>query len=121
MDDELVNALIDRDWAPFLDQVRRLGFGEPRRENSRIDVPVQPPGADEQFLAALFCDGYDAQAPVLDFADPENPAEVGAPQWPRIDGAPMNSVVWNGRTLPIVCTPGTRGYHMHQSHAAEQH
>lgn len=121
MDDALVNSLIDRDWAPFLEQVRRLDLGEPTRANSRIDIPVQPLDTDAEFLAVLFCDGYDAQAPLLDFADPEKPAQVGGPYWPRIEGAPMNSVVWNGRTVPIICTPGTRGYHLHESHAAEQH
>jgi len=121
VDDALVNALLDRDWEPFAEQVRRLGLGDPSHANSRINIPVEPPGTDDEFLAVLFCDGYDAQAPLLDFADPNNPADVGGPYWPRIEGAPMNSVVWNGRTVPIICTPGTRGYHLHQSHVAEQH
>jgi len=121
VDGALASALIDRDWAPFLEQVRRLGLGEPARHDTRIDIAARPPGAEEDFLAVLLCDGYDAQAPVLDFADPADPTALGAAHWPRIDGAPMNSVAWDGRQLPIICTPGTRGYHLHPSHVAEQH
>lgn len=121
MDDALANALIDRDWAPFLGQARRLSLGEPRRSGTRIDIPAHPPGSQDEFLSVLLCDGYDAQAPVLDFADPADPSALGAPYWPKIEGAPMNTVTWNGRTLPIICTPGTRGYHLHTSHSGEQH
>jgi hypothetical protein len=121
VDDALASALIDRDWAPFLAQVRRLGLGEPRRTDTRIDIPARPPKSEDELLAVLFCDGYDAQAPMLDFADPEDSSKVGGAYWPRIEGAPMNSIQWNGRTVPIICTPGTRGYHLHQSHVAEQH
>ncbi len=121
MDESLVNAVIDRDWTRFVGQAHRLGFRDPTRTNTRIDLPVRPPGTEEDFLAVLLCDGYDAQPPLLDFADPEYPEQLGGAHWPRIEGAPMNSVLWNGRTVPIICTPGTRGYHLHQSHCSEQH
>lgn len=121
MDDELVTTLIDRDWAPFVDQVRRLRLGDPERDGIRINTLVRPDGTDDEFHAVLLCDGYDAQAPVLDFADLDNPELLGAPYWPRMAGAPMNSITLDGRHLPIICTPGTRGYHLHDSHRAEQH
>lgn len=121
MDAALVEALIDRDWPDFLAQARRLGLGEPTRSGIRIDIPVRPAGADEDFLAVLVCEDYDAAAPVLNFADPENPSQVGAAHWPNIEGAPMNSVTWNGAQLPIICVIGTRGYHIHSSHVSEAH
>lgn len=121
MDRELANSLIDRDWDEFLAQLARLGMQEPRRAGTRIDIAVRPPDSMDDYIAALICDDYDALAPVLDFADPADPSLLGAPYWPRIEGAPMNSVQWEGRTLPIICTPGTRGYHLHSSHSGEQH
>jgi hypothetical protein len=120
MDTELVNELIDRDWAPFLTQARRLGLGETQRSGERIDVVVTPLGSEERFCAVLLCDGYDALAPVLDFADPAT-GERGREQWPRMGNAPYNSIVYGGEHLPILCVPGTRGYHLHPSHCAESH
>ena len=119
MDLELVQAVIERDWAAFAAQSARLGLGAPTRAGTSIFVPVQPPGSAEEFLAVLSCDDYDVIAPLLDFADPGNPVSRGGAYWPRIAGAPMNSIVYAGVTMPIVCTPGTRGYHLHSSHAAE--
>ena len=119
MDIELVHAVIDRDWAAFAAQSGRLGLGTPIRTGTDIFVPLQPTGASEEFLAVLGCDEYDMIAPLLDFADPGSPAERGGAYWPKMGGAPMNSIVYAGRTIPIICTPGTRGYHLHTSHAAE--
>lgn len=119
MDLELVHAVIERDWAAFVTQSARLGLGTPSRAGATIFVPVQPSGSSEEFLAFLGCDGYDTIAPLLDFANPGNPTERGGRFWPRIAGAPMNSIVYEGATVPIVCTPGTRGYHLHSSHVAE--
>jgi hypothetical protein len=119
VDLELVHAVIERDWAAFAAQSARLGLGTPSRADTTILIPLQPPGSGEEFLAFLGCDSYDAVAPLLDFANPSNPTERGRSFWPRIVGAPMNSVVYEDVTVPIVCTPGTRGYHVHPSHAAE--
>jgi hypothetical protein len=121
VDEELVNNLIDRDWAPFVNQARRLRLGDPQRDRSRIDIIVRPHGTEDDFRVVLFCDGYDAQAPVLDFADLDDPELLGAPYWPNMGSAPMNSITFGGRQLPIICTPGTRGYHLHDSHRAEEH
>ena len=119
MDLELVHAVIDRDWAAFAAQSARLRLGTPSRADTDIFVPLQPPGTTDQFLAVLGCGDYDTIAPLLDFADPGNPAERGGAYWPRIAGAPMNSISHGGVTVPIICTPGTRGYHLHPSHVAE--
>lgn len=119
MDIELVHAVIDRDWAAFAAPSARLGLGTPTRTDTDIFVPLQAPGSSEEFLAVLSCDDYDVIAPLLDFADPGNPAERGGPYWPKMAGAPMNSIAYAGRTIPIICTPGTRGYHLHPSHKAE--
>jgi hypothetical protein len=121
VDAELVSGLIDRDWPMFVEQARRLELGEPTRTDLRIDIPVRPAGAEEDFLAVLLCEEYDAQAPILNFADPQDPSRLGASHWPRIDGAPMNSVPWQEEILPIVCVVGTRGYHVHSSHCTEIH
>jgi hypothetical protein len=119
VDLELVHAVIDRDWAAFTAQSARLGLGTPTLAGTSIFVPVRPPGASEEFLAFLGCDDYDTIAPLLDFANPGDPAQRGSAYWPKIASAPMNSIVYDGVTLPIICTPGTRGYHLHPSHAGE--
>ena len=119
MDIELVHAVIDRDWAAFAAQSARLGLGIPTRTDTDIFIPLQPIGASEEFLAVLGCDDYDTIAPLLDFANPGNPAERGGAYWPKMAEAPMNSISYSGRTIPIICTPGTRGYHLHTSHKAE--
>ena len=121
MDEELSIRLIERDWEAFHRQARLLALGEPVRSGTRIDLPVVPAGSDDRFVAVLLCDGYDAVAPLLDFADPDHPESLGAAFWPRMQAAPMNSVPLGGRTVPIVCTPGTRGYHAHPSHASESY
>jgi hypothetical protein len=121
MDAALVSALIDRDWAPFVAQARRLGLDDPVRHGDRIDVIVTPPDADEPFRAVLLCDDYDAVAPLLDFADLETGKQRGRAHWPRMSEAPYNSVVIDGLEVPILCTPGTRGYHLHSSHNHEAH
>jgi hypothetical protein len=38
-----------------------------------------------------------------------------------MSGAPYNEITYAGRRLPILCTPGTRGYHLHPSHHTEVH
>lgn len=119
MDDALAIKLIERDWPRFVEQAARLGLGRPVRDGTRVDVPVTPVGTDDTFRAVLMCDNYDAQAPLLDFADLDRPELLGAPYWPRMSTAPMNTVVVEGRSVPIICTPGTRGYHLHSSHANE--
>jgi hypothetical protein len=119
MDDALAIKLIERDWQAFVEQAARLGLGQPVRDGLRIDLPVTPIGTEEVFWAVLLCDGYDAQAPLLDFADAEKPELLGAAYWPKLSNAPMNAVVVDGRSVPIVCTPGTRGYHLHSSHVNE--
>jgi hypothetical protein len=120
MDAELVTLLIDRDWAALLAQARRLGLGAPERVEHRIDLVVSPPDTSERFRAVLLCDGYDAVAPLLDFADLKT-GELGNEHWPRMAGAPYNAINYGGRNLPILCTPGTRGYHLHPSHCGESH
>jgi len=119
VDVELVYAVIDRDWAAFAVQSARLGLGTPTRTGTDIFIPLQPIDSSEEFLAVLSCDDYDMIAPLLDFANPSNPAERGGAYWPKMAGAPMNSIPYAGRTIPIICTPGTRGYHLHSSHKAE--
>jgi hypothetical protein len=121
MDAALANAIIDRDWSDFAAQVQRLQLGSPERDGTRIDIVVSPLGSAKRFRAVLLCDDYDAEAPVLDFADPANPAHLSREFWPNIEGAPINSVTYAGRFLPIICVVGTRGYHLHTSHSAEQH
>lgn len=121
MDRELVASLIDRDFAPFAKACRTLGIGVPERSDDRITLPCRPRGTEEEFLAVVECDGYDSQAPLLDFANPDDPAEVGRKWWPSMQAAPFNTVVIGGRDLPILCVKGTRGYHLHPSHQAEQH
>src|ERR1022692_2134693 len=119
MDIELVNAVIDRDWAAFAAQSRQLGLSEPRRTGTDIFSLILRSAPTEEFRAVLGCDDYDAVAPLLDFADPADPATRGASYWPKMASAPMNSIVYDGVAMPIICTPGTRGYHLHPSHAAE--
>ena len=121
MDEALVEVLIERDWPQFIEQTRRLRLGEPTRDGVRIDVLVQPVGTDEMFRAVLQCDGYDGQAPLLDFADVEDGTQLGRAYWPHMANAPMNAIEVEGRYLPIICTAGTRGYHLHASHIAEAH
>lgn len=121
MDAALTEALIDRDWAPFVAQARRLGLGTPTRTGSRVDMIVVPRETDEQFRAVLLCDDYDAVAPLLDFADVEVGESLGREHWPRMGGAPYNEIAYRGRSVPILCTPGTRGYHLHPSHCSEVH
>jgi len=122
MDVALSNALIDRDWEDFTTQVGRLKLGWPERDGTRIDVVVTPhparPSSSAQHCSA---DDYDAIAPVLDFADLADPGAPRRVHWPNIEGAPYNSVTYDGRYLPILCVVGTRGYHIHSSHSAEQH
>lgn len=120
MDAELVAQLIDRDWAALLAQARRLSLGMPERAGERIDIVVSPPTTHERFRAVLFCDGYDALAPLLDFADIDT-GVLGNEHWPRMASAPYNAINYGGRSLPILCTPGTRGYHLHPSHCGETH
>jgi hypothetical protein len=121
MDAALVESLIERDWEPFVKACQMLDIGSPSREGERIVVACVPTGTDEKFLAVIECDDYDAQAPLLDFANPDDPGEVGRQWWPHMQSAPYNSVVVGGRDLPILCVKGTRGYHLHTSHSAEQY
>lgn len=121
MDTELVLAVIDRDWQVFIAQAARLGLGAPRRTGVEIGIPVRPAGTGEDYLAILECDGYDVAAPLLDFANPEHPDQRGGPCWPRMGSAPMNQITIGNRSVPIICTPGTRGYHLHISHVHEAH
>jgi hypothetical protein len=121
MDAALVASLIERDWEPFVQACRTLAVGTPSRDGERILVPCVPTGAEDRFLAVVECDDYDAQAPLLDFANPEDPGDFGRHWWPHMQTAPYNSVVVGGRDLPILCVKGTRGYHLHTSHSAEQY
>ncbi len=121
MDQALTAALIDRDWASFVAQARRLGLGTPIRDGTRIDLIVVPRDTQERFRAVLLCDEYDAVAPLLDFADPETGRHFGREYWPRMEAAPYNEIPYRDRALPILCTPGTRGYHLHSSHCTEVH
>lgn len=119
MDEALSTRIIKRDWTAFTEQAARLRLGQPALEGTRIDLSVTPAGTSDRFRAVLFCDGYDAQAPLLDFADLNDPALLGGPYWPKMANAPINSVEVGGRTVPIICTPGSRGYHLHSSHSGE--
>jgi hypothetical protein len=121
VDVQLLDAVLERDWASFSAQCARLRLGPPRRAGSRIDVPVTPTGTTDPYVAVLLCDDYDARAPLLDFANPTNPAELGALWWPNMATAPYNTITYQGRQIPILCTPGTLGYHLHPSHYAETH
>lgn len=121
MDAALVASLVDRDWEPFVQTCRTLAVGTPWRDGERILVPCVPAGTEEGFLALVECDDYDAQAPLLDFANPQDPGDFGRQWWPHMQGAPYNGVVVGGRDLPILCVKGTRGYHLHTSHSAEQY
>lgn len=120
MDAELSVMLVERDWAALVAQCSRLHLGQPRRVDLDVFITVPVEHANVQFTAVLECDEYDALAPLLDFVDPEDPALRGAPYWPKFTDAPMNSVAIGTRTVPILCTPGTRGYHLHQSHNTER-
>lgn len=121
MEPELVETLLDRDWGAFVAQTRRLGLGRPTRCCTRIALTVSPPGTDERFRAVLLCDDYDAVAPLLDFADLRTGKDLGRAHWPRMRDAPYNEITFGGRHVPILCTPGTRGYHLHPSHHTEVH
>ena len=121
MDAALVHAAIDRDWPGLSAQAGRLRLGSPSRAGMEIHILARPTDADEDYLAVLECDGYDAVAPLLDFANPQDPAQRGRQFWPQMATAPMNTVAVGDRSVPIICTPGTRGYHIHTSHHAESH
>lgn len=121
MEPQLVEALLARDWGAFVKQARRLGLGRPVRRGTRIAMTVCPPGTDERFRAVLLCDEYDAVAPLLDFVDLRTGKQYGREHWPRMGDAPYNEIVHQGRRVPILCTPGTLGYHLHPSHHAEAH
>lgn len=120
MDAELSINLVERDWAALVAQCSRLNLGQPRRTGLDVFIKVRVEKVDEEFMAVLECDEYNALAPLLDFADREDLTRRGAPYWPKFADAPMNSVVIGTRAVPILCTPGTRGYHLHQSHRAER-
>lgn len=120
MDAALSIMAIERDWAALAAQCSRLGLGTPTREQLTVYVPVVPKGTTEQFIAVLECDDYDAVAPLLDFADPDDPSQRGAAYWPRITGAPVGTMNINGASAVFLCTPGTRAYHIHTSHHSER-
>jgi hypothetical protein len=109
VDAALVASIIDRDWDDFESACRRLRIGTPIRSDAVISVYCTPTGADEPYLAVVACDDYDAQAPLLDFGDPAGSDDAGRHWWPRMGSAPMNNVTLNGRHVPIMCVPGTRG------------
>lgn len=119
MDPELNAACVDRDWPGFVEQVQRFGLAAPTRDRLNLYVPWTSPESDDDFVAWLRCDGYDATAPLLQFVDPDDWAVAGRRWWPSIPNATMNSISFEGNTIPIICTPGTRGYHLHQSHRGE--
>lgn len=123
MDIALVSRLVDRDWPAFELACQRLAVGTPtRRDATTITVACTPHGSEDRYLAVIECDDYDAQAPLLDFADPDDPTAVGRQWWPLMTAAPYNNVNRpDGGHLPILCVPGTRGYHLHSSHSAEIH
>lgn len=121
MDAALVEAAIDRDWGAFARQAVRLGLGDPTRTSERIDLTIRPAGADKDYFAVLFCDNYDVQAPFLDFAHKAGSDELGRGFWPKMSGATIAEIGRDGRSVPIICSPGTLGYHLHSSHCSEQH
>ena len=121
MDAALVTSVIDRDWDDFESACRRLGIGRPIRSGTVITVRCTPAASDELFLAVVECDGYDAQAPLVNFGDPTSSDDRGRHWWPRMGTAPMNNISLGDQQLPILCVPGTRGYHLHPSHSTEQH
>jgi hypothetical protein len=121
VDEDLVLKLIARDWPKFAEACERLDLGTPTREGVRTDMIITAPGTEEEFRSVLFCDGYDAQAPLLDFADIDTGTSVGKDHWPQMTNAPMNSITYEGRLVPILCVRGTRGYHLHESHRSETH
>ena len=121
MDVALVEALIERDWPAFERVCRSVAIGTPVRHGTRIRIPCTPIGTDDGYVAVIDCDDYDAQAPLLDFADPDNPEDVGRHCWPRMQQAPYNNITIGARHVPILCVNGTRGYHLHPSHCAEHH
>lgn len=121
MDLILVESLIERDWQAFTQVCRSLAVGTPERSGDLIHISCKPTGASDEFLAVIECDEYDAQAPLLDFANPKDFTDVGRHWWPRMQGAPYNNIELGGRHVPILCVQGTRGYHLHPSHCAEQH
>jgi hypothetical protein len=121
MDAALIIGLVDRDWTDFESACRRLALGSPARVDDRIEIRCSPAESTDQYLAVVRCDDYDAKAPLLDFADPAGSGDLGRQWWPRMESAPMNNINLNGRHVPILCVPGTRGYHLHPSHSSEQH
>lgn len=121
MDAVLIASLLDRDWPSFVAHAQRLGLGQPQRTGTRLDLIVTAPGTTELFRPVLLCEDYDAAAPLLDFADVEAGESLGGQHWPRMSGAPYNEITYAGRRVPILCTPGTLGYHLHPSHHAEVH
>ena len=116
-----MTQLIDKDWPDFVSSSRRLGLGEPSRADATLSLLCSPSGSSDKFLAVLTCDNYDAQAPLLDFADPTGSGDTGRQWWPRMESAPLNNIMLGSRHLPILCVPGTLGYHLHPSHCNEQH
>lgn len=120
MDAALSIRLIERDWAALAAQCSRLRLGDPRREGLEVFIGVPVAEVDDPFEAVLECDEYNAVAPLLDFVDPADPMRRGAPYWPKFETAPMNNIEIGARKVPILCTPGTRGYHLHNSHRAER-
>src|ERR1700723_2412527 len=107
MDTALVSQLLDRDWPIFVSACKRLGLSPPSRSESTLSLQCRPKGTSDEFLAILSCDDYDAQAPLLDFADPSGSGDIGRQWWPQMAGAPNNSIVLDERHLPILCVPGT--------------
>lgn len=121
MDAALVISLLERDWTDFKSACVRLAVGDPVRLDRRTEVRCSPAGSTDEYLAVVDCEGYDAQAPLLEFGDPAGSGDVGRQWWPRMASAPMNNIILDGRQVPILCVPGTRGYHLHPSHSGEQH
>jgi hypothetical protein len=121
MDDTLVESLIDRDWPAFFRACRALAVGTPERHGQVVRIRCMPSGTDTGYLAVLDCHGYNAVAPLLDFANPDDPHQTGREWWPNMANAPFNNIEIDGRHVPIVCVKGTRGYHLHPSHCTEAH
>lgn len=116
---ELTLELIAEDWPAAERQARRLGLTLNRRGPDSVDllVPYQPT-ADQEFLVRLRCDGYDDVAPSFQFVDPANPDLTGPQYWARMSGI---SYARGDAGEVVLCTPGVREYHQHQSHRAESH